>query len=63
MFNPTLKMKETILFFLIMVIILNGLLSRRIQEADSFPFLISPPFTSPLRMYLVQYLSQFILAH
>ena len=31
-----------------MVIILNELWSRRIQEANSFPFLIPLPFTSPL---------------
>ena len=46
-----------------MVIILNGLSSRRIQEADSFPLLTPPPFTSPLRMYLAQYLREFMLAH
>ena len=39
-----------------MVIILNRLSSRRIQEAYSFLFLISPPFTSPLCTYLAQYL-------
>ena len=32
-------------------------------EADSFPFLIPPPFTFPLRTYLAQYLRQFMLAH
>ena len=35
-----------------MVISLNELLSRRIQEVDSFPILIPPLFTSPLRTYL-----------
>ena len=46
-----------------MVISLNGLSSRRIQEVDLFPILIPPLFTSPLRTYLVQYLRQYILAH
>ena len=46
-----------------MVISLNGLSSRRIQEADSFPILIPPLFTSSLRTYLAQYLRQYILAH
>ena len=41
----------------------NGLSSRRIQEANSFPILIPPLFTSSLRTYLAQYLRQYILAH
>ena len=43
-----------------MVITLNGLSSRRIQEADSFPFLIPPLFTSSLRTYLAQYLQKLL---